>query len=233
YGLPNPSPFCIKLETYLRLAKLDYTIAVIKGAPKSSTGKAPYVEIDGQPLADSGLIVDHLEKLTGHAVDGRLTLAERAQSLAFQRLMEEHLYWAAVFARWADPDNADNVKSYIAGATGLPGWLMPVVGTLIQRSVIKAMRGHGLGRHAPAEIWRLGIADVDALGHWLGSRPWAFGDAPTVLDAVMFAFVASIIRTPWDFPLKSHTLKHRNLVDHTQRMLARCFPELATSPSSS
>jgi glutathione S-transferase len=182
-------------------------------------------------ICDSGVIIDYLEKTGGHRLDGRLTLAERAQSLAFRRLLEEHLYWAVVYARWADPDNAAHVNSYIAGATRLPPWLMPVVGRLIQRSVIKSLRGHGLGRHPPDTIWRLGMADVDALGHWLGGRPWAFGEAPTVLDAVMFAFIASIIRTPWEFPLKTHTLKHRNLVDHSQRMLALCFPEMAR-PSS-
>ena len=62
YGLPNPSPFCIKLETYLRLAKLEYTVATLKGPPRSPTGKAPYIEIDGEVLCDSGLIVAELER---------------------------------------------------------------------------------------------------------------------------------------------------------------------------
>jgi glutathione S-transferase len=91
----------------------------------------------------------------------------------------------------------------------------------------KALRNQGLGRHPPEIIWALGIADIDALGHWLGNRPWGFGDKPTVIDAVLFAFIASITHTPWDFPLKAHTLKHRNLVDHSARMLKTYFPELA------
>ncbi|MCB2107771.1 MAG: glutathione S-transferase family protein [Rhodobacteraceae bacterium] len=229
YGLPNPSPFCIKLETYLRLAKLEYTVATLKGPPRSPTGKAPYIEIDGEVLCDSGLIVAELERRYGHPVDGKLTLSERAQSLAFQRMMEEHLYWAAVYARWLDPENAQAIRGYIRDVTGIPAVLMPIVGPLIQRRIKATLLNQGLGRHPPQTIWRLAMADVDALAHWLGQRPWAFGDSPTTVDAVMFAFIASVVRTPWDFPLKAHTVKHRNLVDHTQRMLASCFPELATS----
>ena len=230
YGLPNPSPFCIKLETYLRMAGLPYTTAVVKGPPKSPTGKAPYVDIDGVRACDSGLIISLLESKFGNRVDGRLTLSERAQSLAMQRMMEEHLYWAAVYARWLDPQNEVGVDSYIQGATRLPAWLMPIVGRLIQRGIRKSVHGQGLGRHDAATIWRLGIDDVQALGHWLGNRPFGFGETPTVVDAVLFAFIASIIKTPWDFPLKTHTLKHRNLVDHSARMLQTYFPELAATP---
>ena len=105
FGLPNPSPFCIKLETYLRMAGLSYTASRIKGRISSLTGKAPYIERDGKVITDSGLIIEHLERANGHPVDGKLTLAERAQSLAFQRLMEEHLYQVVGYARWLDPDH--------------------------------------------------------------------------------------------------------------------------------
>lgn len=230
YGLPNASPFCVKLETYLRMAGLKYDVATLHGPPKSTTGKAPYVTIDGQTICDSGLIVSHLEQKHGHPVDGKLTLEQRAQSLAFQRLMEEHLYWAMVYARWTDPTKSAETLGYIQQATGLKGLLGAIVPRLLKVSVKKALRNHGLGRHSAEDIWKLGIADVQALSHWLGNRPYGFGDQPTVLDAVMFSQVGCIIRTPWDFPLKAATLKHRNLVDHTERMLARFFPEL--SPQS-
>jgi glutathione S-transferase len=233
YGLPNPSPFCIKLETYLRMAGLPYKAETIKGRIKSLTGKAPYIELDGKILSDSGLIIDHLERTHGYPVDGKLTLAERAQSLAFQRMMEEHLYQAAVFARWLDPAHPTETSGYVRAVIGLKGLLGKIIPPLVQKNVKKSLWHHGLGRHSPETIWKLGIDDVTALGHWLGHRLWCFGNAPTVMDAVMFAFVASIVRTPWDFPLKTATLKHRNLVEHSERMLAKYFPELCQSGLSS
>ncbi len=226
FGLPNPSPFCIKLETYLRMAGLAYRAETIKGRIKSATGKAPYIEIDGKLISDSGLVIEHLERSNGHPVDGRLTLAERAQSLAFQRLMEEHLYHIAGFARWLDPEHPAETFNYAQTVIGIKGILGKIIPKFVQKDVKKSIWRQGIGRHPTETIWKLGIDDVNALGHWLGGRAWCFGETPTVLDAVLFSFVASIVRTPWDFPLKAATLKHRNLVDHSQRMLAKYFPEL-------
>jgi hypothetical protein len=109
---------------------------------------------------------------------------------------------------------------------GLKSLLAKIIPPIVKRDIKKSLWHHGIRRHADETIWKLGIDDVHALGHWLGARPWCFCDAPTVLDAVLFAFIASIVRTPWDSPLKVATLKHRNLVDHSERMLAKYFPEL-------
>lgn len=224
FGLPSASPFCIKLETYLRLSGLPYTTAPVDRG-RSPTGKAPYIVQDGAMMCDSGLIIDHLERTNGHRVDGKLTLAERAQSLAFQRMLEEHFYWILVYARWLDPANTAHTTGYISHVLGLRGVALKLLAPLIRRGIGKALHAHGVGRHPPETIWQMGIADVQALSHWLGTRPWCFGDQPTVLDATIFAFIAAALRTPWDFPLKTATVKHRNLVDHTERMLRRCFPE--------
>lgn len=43
----------------------------------------------------------------------------------------------------------------------------------------------------------------------------------------MAALFGNIVRTPWDNPLTAATLKHGNLVAHFERLMARCFPELA------
>ena len=226
-GLPNASPFCMKLELYLRLAGLEHKVVTLKGLRGSPTGKAPYIDIDGEVIADSGLIINRLEAKFGHPVDGKLTLAERGQSLAFQRMMEEHLYWVAVYMRWVDPGTRKHWEPHMQKLIGLPGFLTPLVSKLAARGIGKVLHGQGIGRHAPETIWRMGIADIQALAHWLGNRTWAFGDAPTTLDSVMAAFIGNIARTPWDNPLTAATLKHGTLVAHFERVMARCFPELA------
>ena len=77
FGLPNPSPFCMKLETYLRMAEIEHQVVAVTNLKGSPTGKAPYIEIDGQAMADSGLIIAHLERTFQiHTVAG-LPRAER------------------------------------------------------------------------------------------------------------------------------------------------------------
>jgi glutathione S-transferase len=225
-GLPNPSPFCMKLEMYLRLAGLPYGTVTVRGRARSPTGKAPYVDIDGKLLVDSGLIVEHLERATGHRVDGRLSLAQRGESLAFQRMLEEHLYWVMVYGRWVDPEAREDSDRYIRELLGVPGFLFPAIAGLVRRDIRRTLHGQGLGRHSRETLYQLGIADVAALGHWLGARSYAFGDQPTVLDACMAAFVGNIVRQPWSNPLRVATAKYGNLVTHFERMLALTFPEL-------
>jgi glutathione S-transferase len=227
FGLPNPSPFCMKLETYLRMAGLAYTVAPLKGRARSPTGKAPYIEIDDKTITDSGLIIDHLERTNGHPVNGKLTLAQRAESLAMQRLVEEHLYWVAVYMRWVDPKTRGQWRPYLQELLGTPKFLTPFIARSSEKRVMKALRNHGLGRHAPDVLWQMDVADIQALAHWLGNRPFGFGETPTVIDACLYSFIGNAIRTPWDNPLTAAVLKHRSLVDHFERMLARYFPELA------
>jgi glutathione S-transferase len=206
---------------------VPYSVEILKGRPASSTRKAPYAAIDGKVLADSSLIIAHLERTMGHPVDGKLTLSQRAEALAMQRLMEEHLYWVAVYMRWVDPETRAQWRPYMQQLLGLPGWTAPVVSTVARRQVTKILHAQGIGRHPPDVIWQLGITDVQALAHWLGARSWAFGDQPTSIDACLAAFIGNILRTPWNNPLTAATAKHTNLAAHFERLMARCFPELA------
>lgn len=221
-GLPNASPFCMKLETYLRMAGLSYQTQTVLRS-RASTGKTPYVALDGEIVGDSTRIIARLEAANGHPVDGRLTLAQRGESLAFQRMLEEHLYWATVYMRWVAAPSRDAAR--LLTALGVPGLVAPLVVWGGRRRYAKVLYDQGLGRHMPDVLWQMGIADLQAMAHWLGTRSFAFGDTPTVLDACLAAFVGNIVRTPWDSPLKTAALKHRSLVDHFTRMLTRYFPE--------
>lgn len=226
FGLPNPSRFCMKLETYLRMAEIEHSVVAVKKLKTSPTGKAPYVEIDGQVITDSGLIIHHLESTHGHRIDGKLRLGQRAESLALQRMMEEHLYWVMVYMRWVDPPTRAAWRPYLKEFLGLRGFLTPFIARASEKGIMKGLRSQGIGRHPPDVMWQLGTADVQALAHWLGTRAWGFNDAPSSFDACLAAFVGNILMTPWDNPLRTATRKHTSLVAHFVRVMTRYFHEL-------
>jgi len=223
-GLPDPSPFCFKLEIYLRMAGIKYVVGHGRKL-KAPTNKRPFiVEEDGKLIYDSGIIIDHLEAQHGNFVDGHLTLSQRAEALAFRRLMEEHLYWIIVYSRWLDPHGAKHWKPMFQELIGVPGTLIPIIMPLAQRLIRKSLHGHGLGRHTPDAMWKMGIADIQALAYWLGQREWGMGDKPSTIDACLAGHVGQIIRQPWNNPLKEQTVKHGNLVAHLERTLDEYFP---------
>src|SRR5688500_19262684 len=80
WGAPSPSPFAIKLQTWLRMAKIEHRARVLKSPPRSSTGKVPYVELDnGRRLADSQSIIETLGRERGVDLDVHLDAAARAR----------------------------------------------------------------------------------------------------------------------------------------------------------
>src|SRR5688572_11470622 len=104
HGVESYSPFCMKVEVYLKLAKLAYKTRIgnVRKAPK---GKLPFiVDDDGTAVADSSTIVAHLEKKHGEPLDKGLSSDEKARAHVLKRTLGESLYFVVVWARWAEDE---------------------------------------------------------------------------------------------------------------------------------
>jgi glutathione S-transferase len=222
FGLPNASPFCMKLENYLRMAGLPFELVNngmhLMKAPK---GKLPYIEDDGQVVADTSVIIEHLKAKYGDKLDAGLTPQERALSTAFQRLFEEDLYWAMVHTRWADDAGWAKTRVAFFGMLKPPlKWLLP---PLARRGLRSEMKGHGMGRHAPEQIHAIGCRDIDAVADFLADKPFMLGEQPRSLDACAHAFLANLLWAPVDSPQQRHAKSRPNLEAYCQRMKARYY----------
>src|SRR5205823_324592 len=106
FGLPDPSPFVMKAETLLKMAGLPYEVDT-KGFSKAPKGKLPYIDDDGERIPDSTFIRWHLEKKYRIDFDRGLGSEQRAVAWAFEKMVEDQLYWTVVHARWMDEANFD------------------------------------------------------------------------------------------------------------------------------
>jgi glutathione S-transferase len=224
WGIPNLSSFCVKVETYLRMAGLPHEIA--PSLPlKSPRGKLPFIVDQGQKISDSRLIVQYLKTEYGDKLDARLTPREKGVAIAVQRLLEEHLYWVVMLSRWNYTEaNWRTNKQAIFG--GLPPAIRDVAAMDRRRRIKAQILGHGLGRLRPEEAFELGIADIDALADILGREPYFLGGQPSSLDASAYGILVNTLGCPIESPLKDHALSRTNLVDYCRRIQTECFPEL-------
>lgn len=224
FGLPNASPFCLKLETYLRMAALPFEIppATLRDISKAPKGKMPYIEDKGRTLADTTFIIDHLKASYGDRLDGWLSPEQCAVALAFQRLIEENLYWAVVHTRWVEPPGWEKTRRAFFGK--LPAPLIWIVPSLARRGLIREMHGQGMGRHSEEEIHAIGKRDISALADFLGDKNYFMGSEPCSLDATAYGFLANLVWPPVESALKRHTQQYPQLEAYCQRMRRRYYP---------
>ncbi|MBM3357504.1 MAG: glutathione S-transferase family protein [Betaproteobacteria bacterium] len=221
FGLPNASPFCMKVETYLRMTGLPYECPRGASHFKAPKGKLPYIEDDGKVVADSSFIIEHLKRTRGDPLDAQLGALERAHAIAFQRLLEEDLYWAAAYSRWIDEAGWVVAREAFFGRLPLP--LRFVLPPLARRGIRSQLHGQGMGRHSRDEIYAIGCRDLTALADFLGGKPFFLGERPASLDASAYAFLANLLWVPVESPLKAHAKTRPNLEAYCRRMRDRYY----------
>jgi glutathione S-transferase len=222
FGLPDPSPFVMKAETLLKMAKLPYRTDT-GGFSKAPKGKLPYIEDEGTIVADSTFIRWHIEKKYNVDFDRGLDAAQRATGWAFEKMIEDNLYWVIVRERWVD--DANFRKGPRRFFDRVPAPIRPLIVPLIRRKVRNALYGQGMGRHSDEEIAVLATKSINALGDFLGDKPFFFGAEPTGVDATVFAFVAGALCPHFTTGSGAAVGRYESLRRYVGRMTARFYPE--------
>ena len=109
-------------------------------------------------------------------------------------MIESHVYWALVGARWVDPENfAKGPAHFFDGA---PEDRREKLREDAQFRVAENYLLSGLGRHAPDDDVELALRSLLALSVQLGDKPYLMGDKPCGIDATAFGALAGIL-TPF------------------------------------
>ncbi len=227
WGIPDPSPFCLKVENFLKETGIPYESVPfdpMRSFSKAPKGKLPFIEDEDETrIGDSTLIIDRLSRKRSIDLDAPLDDRQKAISLAFRRMLDEHLYWIGVNFRWMEEPGWTVIRETFFSSIPWAG--RTLIAAMQRRKFAAALKVQGVGRHSREEICRLGQDDLEALSRLLATDTWFFGmDRPTLLDLWAHAFVSQIIVPPIDSPLKQTTLQLGNLIDHCARLQARLYP---------
>jgi glutathione S-transferase len=221
WGLPNPSPFCMKVETYLRMASLPYE-AINNAVPfKAPKKKLPYIEDGTRLVADSGFILKYLKLTYGDILDENLSDHEKARAHALIRLFEENLYWVVLYYRWIEESIYSETKKVFFGA--VPPIMRGLVASRVRKGIRKALYAQGMGRHSRDEIYEIGKADLRAVSMWLRDKPFFMGATATSVDASAYAFLANILLPPLKSPLQDQGVSLPNLWAYCERMKTKYY----------
>lgn len=215
FGVSSVSPFCTKVEGYLRLVGLEYRLA--QGDPRRAPkGKLPYIEDDGAIVADSASIIEYLKQERGRDLDAWLDDGQRATGRAVRRMVEEGLYWSMLHARWIDDEGWATFRPVLASM--LPAPVRGFLPAWLRRSMRKSLQAQGTGRHSAAEIYAIGVSDLDALADLLAERPFMLGEEPASVDATVHAFLWHVAAFPAQSPLTRVLDRRPNLAAYVERL---------------
>lgn len=225
FGLPDASPFVTKAEVLLKMAGVPYR-SDSSGYKKSPKGKLPYIEDRGVLVADSTFIRIHLQRRHGVDFDSGLSPVERATAWAFEKMCEEHLYFAALHFRWLIEENFDaGPRRFFDDA---PAPLRPLICKMVRRQIRRDLKGHGMGRHSEDEIAQLAVRDLCALADFLGDKPYLMGETPCGADASVFGIVTAVLAKCFKTPIRAAAELQPNLVAYRDRMMGLYFPAFAS-----
>ena len=225
WGIADPSPYCVKLESYLRWAGIDYTapefdLSFFKMAPK---GKFPFIKTDtGKIIGDSNLIIDSLIQNGEKNPDAVLSAEESAISKAFHRLLDENFYWALLYSRWIDEPGWKVVSEMFFG--DVPKLIRPLIEKKQQKKIQRYLHGHGVGRHSHDEIMMIARHDIQALSDYLGDKNYFFGkNQLTFIDLCLHSYIINMIEAPIENDLKKIVLEKDNLFSHARRIQSEIY----------
>ncbi|KAJ1969649.1 hypothetical protein H4R35_006083 [Dimargaris xerosporica] len=226
---PSFSPFCQKIEAFLRFTRVPYKKVYEFDFDKDPPlGKVPFIAYRGQVVPDSSLIIDYLvnEVKLATDLDKRLMDRLRSQSLAYQVLLEGE--WAALlrWESWVTDRGWSKTKNIFAA---VPWFLRGYVQDSVRKAVIQTCNQDGFDRLPAAIIHQRMDRVAKALATLIDRNEFAFSlDHPTTLDATLYGFLMRTLALDSCPQFTAIIRRYPNLIDYVNRLSQRYFPDYPT-----
>ncbi|KAM3717604.1 Uncharacterized protein ACO02O_01627 [Dirofilaria immitis] len=177
--IPNISPFCLKLETWLRMADIQYE-NICSWSTRSLEGTVPFLEYNGKEYPDSALAIRDMTVIfSKESMESHLNDEQKATARAFEAMAENSLAIANGYFRFTE--HFDEVFQQLPNDAF--GMLTPIWKFLIKKmmtfKIKKRMPLLAIGKHSHDEIINIAIDDLKSISSYLGNKHYFTGFKPT------------------------------------------------------
>ena len=215
YGLPSNNPFDLKVDTYFRLAKIDYKLHNTLDAQSAPRKQLPYIEHEQQIIGDSINIISYIDAKYGIGFDKHLTEKDRALSYALTSMLDNHLYFVISYSRWQDQKYFPQFRDEFI--KNFPSFTKQDFAK-ISKMNSKKYHHQGIGRYTSTEVYRSGISDIKTISQLIAEKDYLFSSEITIADISSYAYLANIFYFDIDTPLKNYILSDNTLVAYLDRI---------------
>ncbi|XP_046733074.1 failed axon connections homolog isoform X2 [Silurus meridionalis] len=160
---PSLYPFCLKIETYLRMVDLPYQTYFDGRLSAQST--MPWIEYNHERVSGTEFIIEFLEKKLGVSLNRSLSAEDKAIAHTITKMVEEHLHWTLAYCQWVE--NVEETRHMLSVCDLLQWSVCELNGSLVKRE----MFCHGIGHFNSHLIHTLLERDLRSLSTLLGELP--------------------------------------------------------------
>ncbi|KAI6214264.1 hypothetical protein M3Y94_00246900 [Aphelenchoides besseyi] len=224
---PSISPYCLKLETWLRMAEIAYHNVDNQFKYVSYKDQVPFVELNGRQIADTNFIITELSRIFGVEIDGHLDEREIADFRAYSSLIEDSLAWSCAYYRSHNISFLATEDGLINHFQGFRKFMFRTLGMAkLKRSYRQRCRAQGIGRNSVSEVEVITKNNLKALSVFLGNKPFMMGEQSCSLDATAFGHLCMFIYTPTNRDIQQYIeTECRNLMDFVRNMKDLYWPD--------
>lgn len=203
-----------KLETYLRFLSIPYTLRPTVGNRTKLISKVgivqmPVVEMaDGRWMTDTTPIMSWIDSKQSHSIypsDPKL----RFLALLIEDYADEWLWRPAMYYRWNDRIDRQNAaeilyRELVKGTLPLPRFI--ALNLLKRRQLGGYVRGDGVTSKTEYHVIQTYVSAIDKLQNILETRPFIFGESPTIAD---FGMMGPMLRHFGQDPTPAEIMRKR------------------------
>jgi len=220
---PNLSPFCLKIETWLRAHKISYEV-VESYRTRSKYGKVPFIELNGQQIADSQLIIFELQKHFKIDEDAKLSPERLAISRTVDRMVEGSTFFSLIYSKMYRNMSKFTSANVLGGP--FPNFLRMIITPLFRNRIKSNLDAHGYGKFDDRDILDIQRRDISAIATLLGNDEYFGGKQPCTADFTVFGHLATCQYVPIEQPMKDLIGREfPKLKEHLQRMRDAYWPD--------
>lgn len=220
FGMPDLSPFVFKVYSYLRLAGFPFEM-ISADSRKAPRQKLPFIEVNGQVVSDSTVILNHLEEINPNPLNGGIGLSDLAIGRLVQTEFEERLYFLLLCDRWKEESGWTITRSAVtqyAKDQKIPAPIRPFMLAMVRKSVIEQVNAQGAGRYSAEERIDLARSAYQALDQVLGDQPYFGGTQIRLVDCSAYAFLALAGARVFQTPIPELVRSFPRLTAYVDRM---------------
>ncbi|KAI1389702.1 uncharacterized protein F4822DRAFT_210226 [Hypoxylon trugodes] len=229
-GLPSFNPSCLKWQTFLKLAGVEFQVAPSNNHA-SPTGALPFLippSNTSNPSAHIPIPSNKLEKYAAEKGTSEIPDVSNLKLEAYESLLDYRIRNAWLYSLYLSrPNSALLSQLYVEPISTS----QPIRATILyqlrhaaEAEILKSTGTHVVNSRA---LYRGAREAFEALSTVLGEEEWFFGvPEPTLFDAAVFAYTYLLLddRFTWEDPrLREIVKEFPILIEHRNRILHRCW----------